>query len=318
MANIKQIKIGTTTYDIKATYDGGDNVITSTYVKKSGDTMTGDLNIQHDVEKGTDPASTQMKYIRFIDENSTNNRTGFLLNQVGTDGKTFTGIYAVDFTQNSNDKTYIGVFKPKGGDGYALVSGDTENSSNEKVIRNIGYGTGAPSGGSNGDMYVQYNTVSTHPFLDMVYPVGAIYLSTVNTNPGSLFGGTWEQIKDRFLLAAGDTYSAGDTGGAATMAHTHPISHTHYEGDLRTPIGAVSSNIFTIAYQSNSLSSRGPSSVGQYTIWGADAGSGSRSYNHHTRVYGTTGGVNTANSGAASSTNNMPPYLTVYCWKRTA
>ena len=42
--------------------------------------------------------------------------------------------------------------------------------------------------------------------IDMVYPVGAIYMSVNNTNPGNLFGGTWEQIKDRFLLSAGDTY----------------------------------------------------------------------------------------------------------------
>ena len=50
------------------------------------------------------------------------------------------------------------------------------------------------------------------------------------------------------------------------MAHTHSISHNHYEGDLRAAVGAVSSNIFTIAYQANSLSGRGPSSVTQYTI----------------------------------------------------
>ena len=58
------------------------------------------------------------------------------------------------------------------------------------VVRNIGYGTAAPSGGDSGDVYIQYNTASAHPFLDLVYPVGAIYLSTVNTNPGTLFGGT--------------------------------------------------------------------------------------------------------------------------------
>ena len=65
-----------------------------------------------------------------------------------------------------------------------------DQDSNSAVVRNISYGTESPTGGNNGDLYVQYNTISTHPFLDIVYPVGAIYLSTANTNPGTLFGGT--------------------------------------------------------------------------------------------------------------------------------
>lgn len=48
------------------------------------------------------------------------------------------------------------------------------------------------------------------------FPIGYIYLSTSNVNPGQFFGGTWEPIKDRFLLLAGDTYTGGQTGGEAT------------------------------------------------------------------------------------------------------
>jgi hypothetical protein len=193
MANIKQLKIGNDVYDIKATYDGDNNNIASTYVKKAGDTMTGNLYIQHAVAKGTDPATTQGRYINFVDSNgpsSGNNRTGFILNQVGTSGRTFTGIYAQDFAENGTEQFYIGVVKNKGGTGKAYINGSTANTSTENVLRNIGYGTAAPSGGNNGDLYVQYNTTSVHPFLNVVYPVGAIYLSTVNTNPGTLFGGT--------------------------------------------------------------------------------------------------------------------------------
>lgn len=61
----------------------------------------------------------------------------------------------------------------------------------------------------------------------LVYPVGSIYVSVNSTNPGTIFGGTWEQIKDRFILAAGDTYSAGSTGGSADAViptHTHTIT----------------------------------------------------------------------------------------------
>ena len=62
-----------------------------------------------------------------------------------------------------------------------------------------------------------------------MYPVGSIYLSINSINPGILFGGTWEQIKDSFLLAAGDIHEAGEIGGEET--HTLTVeeipSHTH-------------------------------------------------------------------------------------------
>lgn len=64
---------------------------------------------------------------------------------------------------------------------------------------------------------VSGDTMYTCPY----YPVGSIYMSVTNVNPSTFFGGTWEQIKDRFLLACGSTYSAGSTGGSATNTHTH-------------------------------------------------------------------------------------------------
>lgn len=54
--------------------------------------------------------------------------------------------------------------------------------------------------------------------LNKIYPVGSLYMSAKATSPASLFGGTWERIKDRFILAAGDTYAAGSTGGEASVA----------------------------------------------------------------------------------------------------
>jgi len=45
-------------------------------------------------------------------------------------------------------------------------------------------------------------------------------MSANNVNPGALFGGTWEQIKDKFILSAGDNYSAGTTGGSSSITYT--------------------------------------------------------------------------------------------------
>lgn len=61
------------------------------------------------------------------------------------------------------------------------------------------------------------------------HPIGSLYWSSDNTNPGTLFGGTWSQIKDKFILAAGDTYTNGATGGAATVTLTveQIPSHNH-------------------------------------------------------------------------------------------
>lgn len=116
---------------------------------------------------------------------------------------------------------------------------------------------------------------------DLIYPIGAIYLSVSATNPATLFGGKWEQIKDRFLLAAGDTYAIGTTGGEATHKLTvnEMPSHNH------------------VLKKGNTLGN------GSGIMW-----SGTTTEN--------TAGVNSTGGNAAH--NNMPPYLTVYMWKRVA
>ena len=172
-------------------------------------------------------------------------------------------------------------------------------NSNAAVLRNISYGTGSPSGGSDGDIYIQYNTTSTHPFLDLVYPVGAIYLSTVNTNPGTLFGGTWSQIKDRFLLAAGDTYAAGGTGGEAnhTLTVDEMPSHRH------------SSDDYVYGYPQSSAREGWDTECSWVNNGKPDSNNPST---------GENGPIRTSYVGGGQPHNNMPPYLTVYVWKRTA
>lgn len=128
-------------------------------------------------------------------------------------------------------------------------------------------------------------TFSSTPFnLSLVYPVGAIYISTVSTNPATLFGfGTWEQIEDRFLLAAGDNYLVGSTGGEAshTLTNEEMPSHVH--------------NISSTLMWANKT---------------GDVQAGTKTY--HTRSDKQT----TQPAGGGQPHNNMPPYLTVYMWKR--
>lgn len=78
--------------------------------------------------------------------------------------------------------------------------------------------------------------------LDLVYPIGSIYISVNSTSPSTLFGGEWTQLKDRFLLGAGSTYIAGEKGGTTTHNHGYRIGyHPNYGaliGDDDTAITA--------------------------------------------------------------------------------
>lgn len=126
--------------------------------------------------------------------------------------------------------------------------------------------------------------------LDFVYPVGAIYMSVSEISPATLFGGTWERIQDRFLLAAGSSYTAGNTGGEATHTLTKNEMPTHSH-EIYSGYGDVVSNV---------------SDAYRYQTWG----SSDRGWK--------TGNLGTSNIGGGKAHNNMPPYLVVYMWKRTA
>ena len=123
-------------------------------------------------------------------------------------------------------------------------------------------------------------------------PIGSIIMGTGNnfatqTAVQAIYNGTWEQIKDVFLLAAGDNYIAGSTGGEAT--HTLTIDempkHSH-----NLPV---------------------------------DKNYGEASSTERDRINLTSGiaynnGYASNETGANQPHNNMPPYLTVYMWRRIA
>lgn len=152
-----------------------------------------------------------------------------------------------------------------------------------------------------------------HLIIDMVYPVGSYYWSSNATNPGSIFGGTWEQVKDKFVLAAGDSYKVGATGGEATHkltvsempSHNHSAStnstgsHSHYVNAKNTDDEVAGYGL----YVNGGFTGRCIVTGGKY--WSSSNGAHS-----HSVTVNSTGG-----SGAH---NNMPPYIVAYCWHRTA
>ena len=132
------------------------------------------------------------------------------------------------------------------------------------------------------------NTVSN--IWQTIYPVGAIYISMNETSPASLFGGTWERIVDRFLLAGSSTsYPIGSMGGNSSNTHSHQQTFGYDGNGIYFLLGYNETNSTVIQDVT-----RGNLSV-------ASAVSAAR-YD------------NTFNE----TINTMPPYLSVYMWKRTA
>jgi len=127
-----------------------------------------------------------------------------------------------------------------------------------------------------------------------------------------LFGGTWEQIADRFLLAAGSSYTAGNTGGEATHTLTVAEMPSHNHGGYTGTMNQNTSHTHT------------------YSIFNSGTVAYGGSYNgtmyHH--AYGTQSPSTSSTSidhkhsissqGSGNAHNNMPPYLVVYMWKRIA
>ena len=114
------------------------------------------------------------------------------------------------------------------------------------------------------------------------FPIGYIYITTSSTSPAGTFGGTWERIKDKFLLAAGDTYTAGSTGGSADAV---VVEHRH----VQTVAPASGGDTGVATWQATTLYNGG----------------------NKTTAYTSYEGVNGAGK-------NLPPYLVVYVWKRIA
>lgn len=159
------------------------------------------------------------------------------------------------------------------------------------TLKSVSFNSGAsyiPTINTYCDFHVQGEIYSgpsgSKSLLDRTYPVGSIYMSVNSTSPATLFGGTWVELQGRFLLGRSSSYANGSTGGAPTesLSVAQMPAHKHnlsYGVNTNSP-----GNMVTIMAGAPEYFSSNP--IG--------------------------------NNGSGSAHNNMPPYLAVYMWKRTA
>ncbi|MBS1331685.1 MAG: hypothetical protein HP053_00530 [Christensenellaceae bacterium] len=131
------------------------------------------------------------------------------------------------------------------------------------------------------------------------WPVGSIYMSLQATSPATLFGGTWERIANGRMLIGADSasYPAGSTGGEAKHAltetempsHNHGVQQAGSDGAIPMEMGKDGT------YQND-----------EYLSFGTSV----KPFAESTILISYRGGN--------QPHNNMPPYLSVYMWRRTA
>lgn len=154
---------------------------------------------------------------------------------------------------------------------------------------------------------------------DQIYPIGAIYMSTVSTNPATLFKiGNWEALPaGRVLLAQGTStwgvnYSAGSTGGedkhTLTVSESAPHNHT---GNATTS-GSTHTHALTMRASHGKSGNGGVPRFGDGDIWSDYKTQNLSAAGEHSHA------ITINNSGGGQAHNNMQPYLSVYMWKRTS
>ena len=266
----------------KAYPEAGD----TTFTIKNNTSINGNINYTGILQKnGTDILATKQDKLKFYSEADTFVRI-----------ETNTGCNVT-----ISDSDGASLFSPA----RAMVSGDggvllTQSNDTNIYLNNTGIEiNGAVSGTAVSTLIPEsISAVNTklpsekavadaiEKIFERIYPIGSVYISVNEVNPSSLFGGTWDQIKDRFLLATGDIYSPGVLSGEATHTLTIDEIPEHNHNLLMTPTGSTPS-LTAAPY-------RGAANATEF--------------NNLTAIQPI---------GGNQPHNNMPPYLTVYMWKRT-
>lgn len=183
------------------------------------------------------------------------------------------------------------------------------------------------------------------------YPIGAIYISVNAINPNTFFGGTWQQIKDRYLVACGDTFSIEETGGNTTAttytggyvgetvlnvnqlpSHKHQYLQIGLVQGTKLTVDQIPNHVHAINFKTGENIAGGEDYNQYYRKWeettketsGYGVNNNQPHYHSRQLAAGTTGaagGTETHShnfTGDYSTFSTMPKYLAVNVWVRTA
>lgn len=181
------------------------------------------------------------------------------------------------------------------------------------------------------DIYtITYNDETTSTFnvkngdianlLDRTYPVGSIYMSVNSTEPSTLFGGTWERLNGRFLIGAGTNTEANSNGEYGDIGRGDPTfaggetggQYYHQLTIDEMPEHHHDTNDYTLVVNKNAVQIK--TNMGAKTVINEE-------YTNiipNIKATKNEDGNATVDTGGDGKHNNMPPYLAVYMWKRTA
>lgn len=174
---------------------------------------------------------------------------------------------------------------------------------------------------------------SSGNILDKVYPVGSIYMSTVDISPQDFLGGTWTRYgKGKTLIGVDDEdedfNASNKTGGEKThiLSVDEMPSHTHVQNPHNHEYNGTTSTGGNHSHNGNKLSSGVNSSTGVNDVVRPTGYSGDNvqvvdnSGNHTHTFSGTTQNTTSTNTntGGGQAHNNLQPYITCYMWERTA
>lgn len=223
-------------------------------------------------------------------------------------------------TQNANAISSAQSSIRKNRDGITTLRTDVDTlkanvATNTQDIATLKSNAGSSSSSSGGG-------ASVSEIMNKIYPVGSIYMTTADVDPATIFGGTWERIKDRFLLAAGEDHAPGETGGAESvqLALTEMPNHEHNEmyASKRKSYDEEGTEIQIIPPQATYPNSEAYHVVVQK----GGVESWNEAHDYHTGWVrpqkGPTWDEDDTDIVQARGREheNMPPYLAVHCWQR--
>lgn len=182
------------------------------------------------------------------------------------------------------------------------LSADHFNNMEEGIVHALTPATSSENGAMTAEDKAKLDSI-----VDIIYPVGSVYISVNSADPANLFGGLWRKIEGRFLLGSSSSYELGAQGGNANAIvpyHNHSVSLT---------TNSTGAHTHTYSFTNNSEFQESGSGTRHKQVESYSAANTSSAGAHAHSVSGNTGYVGSSVTGA-----NMPPYLVVNVWERYA